>query len=43
MERIEDRWKYEKVDLSLIDEAEENANEMTGEDIAALCDNIGKS
>ncbi|MBD5585830.1 MAG: ParB N-terminal domain-containing protein [Clostridia bacterium] len=43
MERIEDRWKYEKVDISLIDEAEENANEMTGEDFATLCDNIGKS
>lgn len=43
MERIEDRWKYEKVDLSLIDEAEVNANEMTGEDFATLCDNIGKS
>ncbi|MBD5319370.1 MAG: ParB N-terminal domain-containing protein [Bacteroides sp.] len=43
MERIEDRWKYEKVDISLIDEAEVNANEMTGEDFATLCDNIGKS
>ena len=39
----ENRWKYEKVDISLIDEAEMNANEMTGEDFAALCDNIGKS
>lgn len=39
----EDRWKYEKVDISLIDEAELNANEMTGEDFAALCDNINKS
>lgn len=39
----EDRWKYEKVDINLIDEAELNANEMTGEDFAALCDNIGKS
>lgn len=43
MERIEDRWKYEKVDISLIDEAELNANEMTGEDFATLCENIGKS
>lgn len=43
MERIEDRWKYEKVDISLIDEADVNANEMTGEDFATLCDNIGKS
>ena len=39
----EDRWKYEQVDISLIDEAEMNANEMTGEDFAALCDNIEKS
>lgn len=43
MERIEDRWKYEKVDISLIEEAELNANEMTGEDFATLCENIGKS
>ena len=39
----EDRWKYEQVDIGLIDEAEMNANEMSGEDFAALCDNIGKS
>ena len=39
----ENRWKYEKVDIGLIDEAEMNANEMTGEDFATLCDNIGKS
>lgn len=39
----ENRWKYEKVDISLIDEAGMNANEMTGEDFAQLCDNIGKS
>ena len=39
----EDRWKYEKVDIGLIDEAELNANEMSGEDFAALCDNIDKS
>ncbi len=39
----EDRWKYEQVDINLIDEAEMNANEMTGEDFAALCDNIEKS
>lgn len=39
----ENRWKYEKVDIGLIDEAEMNANEMTGEDFAQLCDNIGKS
>lgn len=39
----ENRWKYEQVDIRLIDEAEMNANEMSGEDFAALCDNIGKS
>ena len=43
MERVEDRWIYEKVDITLIDEAELNANEMTGEDFATLCENIGKS
>lgn len=40
---IEDRWKYEKVDINLIDEAEMNANEMTGEDFATLVENVGKS
>lgn len=39
----ENRWKYEKVNINLIDEADMNANEMTGEDFAQLCDNIGKS
>nr|DAI47220.1 MAG TPA: ParB protein [Caudoviricetes sp.] len=39
----ENRWKYEKVDINLIDEADMNANEMTGEDFSQLCDNIGKS
>lgn len=39
----EERWKYDLVDINLIDEAELNANEMTGEDFAALCENIGKS
>lgn len=39
----EDRWKYDVVDINLIDEAELNANEMNGKDFAALCDNIGKS
>ena len=38
-----ERWKYEVVDIGLIDEADMNANEMSGEDFAALCDNIGKS
>ncbi len=40
---MENRWKYEIVDINLIDEAELNANEMTSEDFATLCDNIGKS
>lgn len=39
----EDRWKYEKVDVNLIDEAEDNANRMTDEEFEALCDNIGVS
>lgn len=39
----ENRWKYDKVDIDLIDEAEMNANEMTRQDFDALCDNIGKS
>ena len=43
MERIEDRWKYDKIDISLIDEADLNANEMTEEDFITLCENIGKS
>ena len=40
---MENRWKYEIVDINLIDEAELNANEMTSEDFATLVDNIGKS
>lgn len=36
----EDRWKYAKVDINLIDEVEINANEMSGEDFAQLTDNI---
>lgn len=43
MEKNEDRWKYSKVDIDLIDEAELNANEMTGEDYSQLVDNINKS
>lgn len=39
----EDRWKYAKVDINLIDNAELNANEMTDEDYAQLRDNISKS
>lgn len=40
---MENRWKYEVVDINLIDEAELNANEMSNEDFAQLCDNISKS
>lgn len=40
---MEDRWKYAKVDISLIDELEVNANEMSAEDFAQLTDNIAKS
>ena len=39
----EERWKYAKVDINLIDEVELNANEMSGEDFAQLTDNIAKS
>lgn len=39
----EDRWIYEKVDVNLIDEAEENANRMTEEEFSTLCNNIGIS
>lgn len=39
----EERWKYAKVEVGLIDEAEENANEMSADDFQALCDNIGLS
>ena len=39
----EERWIYEKVDVNLIDEAEENANRMTEEVFDALCRNIGIS
>lgn len=38
-----DRWKYAKVDINLIDEAEINANEMSEDDFAQLTDNIAKS
>lgn len=39
----EDRWKYEKVDIDLLDEIEVNANEMSGEDFSQLVENIEKS
>lgn len=43
MNAKEDRWKFEKVDIGLIDEAESNANKMTDSDFRSLCDNIGLS
>lgn len=39
----EDRWVYSKVDIDLIDEAEENANIMSESDFNVLCENIGTS
>lgn len=38
-----DKWRYAKVDINLIDEVDVNANEMTQEDFAQLTDNISKS
>lgn len=35
-----DKWKFAYVDISLFDDAEENANEMTKEDYAQLVDNM---
>ena len=43
MQENENRWRYEKVDINLVDEAEQNANRMTDEEFNALCDNIGIS
>ena len=37
----ENRWTYVKVDISLIDEAEQNANIMSEADFNVLCENIG--
>lgn len=34
------KWKFAYVDISLFDDAEENANEMTKEDYAQLVDNM---
>lgn len=39
----ENRWTYVKVDISLIDEAEQNANIMSEADFNVLCENIGVS
>lgn len=43
MNTLEDRWKFEKVDINLIDEADINANKMSDDDFKALCENIGVS
>ena len=37
------KWKYEKVSIDLIDEADLNANVMTESDFDTLTNNIGKS
>lgn len=39
----ENRWIYAKVDIGLINEAEENANIMSEADFSTLCENIGAS
>ena len=36
MQENENRWRYEKVDINLVDEAEQNANRMTDEEFNAL-------
>lgn len=38
-----DKWRYAKVDISLIDEVKVNANEMSDDDFAQLTSNISKS
>lgn len=38
-----EKWKYDKVSVDLIAEAEENANVMSENDFQTLCDNIGVS
>jgi hypothetical protein len=43
MQENENRWKFEKVDINLIDESEINANKMPDEYFSALCDNIENS
>lgn len=40
MKQRDKRWKYETVDISLIDEASLNANRMSDDDFRKLCDNI---
>lgn len=43
MAKNTDKWKYEKVSIDLIDEADLNANVMTESDFDTLTNNIGKS
>lgn len=38
-----EKWKFASVDVSLFDEAEENANEMTKEEYDKLVNNIRTS
>lgn len=42
-DQLEDRWKYEKVSIDLIDDAELNANVMSEEEFNQLTENIGVS
>lgn len=43
MDRETERWKYIKVAIDLIDNAELNANKMSDKDFEKLCRNIGSS
>lgn len=43
MNNLENRWQYQKVSIELIDDADMNANSMTEQEFATLCDNIGIS
>ena len=40
---VQDKWEYKKIDLSLIDDAETNANVMSEEMFNDLCESIGLS
>lgn len=40
---MQDKWEYRKIDLSLVDDAETNANVMSEEMFNDLCESIGLS
>lgn len=42
-DKLEERWKYERVPIDLLDDAELNANVMSDEDFNQLVENIGIS